>query len=208
MRPAIRPSRRHGLIAVRCSDDSLGFVEVRTVDSSMVAGAVDALVCRARRPGQRCGVRHPSQELVGHERVGLDPVPFVACEGSGLVPDRVRNGDTTEVVHQGCGLGRGSTHLQCESGDGPRVAARPRRLEVGEVGEDKQRIVRRSIAERWTRRGYRERCVPGVDRLDRVPPAPSLLEDEIREIRVLARLFLTISSARAIPSTRASTSSS
>ena len=56
---------RHGLKAVRGGDDPLHLVQVRAGDPSVVAGPVEALMRRERRPGRRRRVRHPPQELVG-----------------------------------------------------------------------------------------------------------------------------------------------
>ncbi len=185
IRGPVRAIRRHSLVAVRGGDDPLGVVEVRAAEASMVAGPVDALMCPACRPGQRCGVRHPPQELVGHERVGLGPVPLVAREGSGLVPDRVGHRDPAQVVEQRGGLGGGTACRQGQGGDSPGVAGGPGRLEIGEVRKDEQRLVRAGVAQRRTRRGDRECRVPGVDRLEPIPPARRLCEDEIGEIGIV-----------------------
>ena len=76
--------------------------------------------CAAQRDvGQRRGVRHPPQELVGDQRVDLGPVALVAGERAGLVPDGVGDGDPAEVVDQRGGLGVGSARLACQRGDGP-----------------------------------------------------------------------------------------
>jgi len=80
---AVGAIRRHGLVAVRGRDHPLRLVEVRGGEPPVVAGPIQALM-RGGRPGQRSGVGDAPEELVGDQRMGLDLVPFIAVEGSGL----------------------------------------------------------------------------------------------------------------------------
>ena len=117
--------------------------------------------------------------------MGFGPVAFVAGEGAGLVPDRVGYRDTAKVVDEGGRLGDWSARFQGQCGDGAGVAARPRRLEIGKVRQDEQRVVDGLLGKWWT--GWRdcERGIPGVGLFHLFPPALGEIEGEIGEIRII-----------------------
>ena len=111
------------------------------------------------------------------------PLPLAGAERPALVPDRVRDAEPAEAVHEpGAAQGRAPRSSASPSrrrrrgrelGDGAGVAERVRRLEVDEVGDRQQRGVELLVGQhdRERRLGVDDRG-PGADRVETAEDRP------------------------------------
>ena len=157
---AIGPRRRHRAIGVGGGQHAGRQRELRTRDSAVVAGAVEALVVGS---GNGCERR---QELRAREDslgvIGMEPhlLPLIRVQRSGLLPDPRGDRDPSEVVDERRVSKRsdaGFVHpaaLRRRCGElrhGRRVTRQIRRDQIGEVAHRRERAIERLALEKQRR---------------------------------------------------------
>jgi len=90
----------HRLVGVGGCDDPRGPRDRVGREAARVAGAVEALALLdgdAAERGERLGL---VEHALGHVGMHAHALPLAGAERAGLVPDRVRHAEATEVVHE------------------------------------------------------------------------------------------------------------
>ena len=173
-RGAVRPRLAHRLVGVGGGEHRAPACEIAPpVSAARVARSRRAARGAAPRSrAERCQRRRLLQHPLGEVRVHPHPFPFAGAERSGLVPDRVRDAEPAETVHEAgpaqrrhlvVGSPRSAPAAAASSATRARVPEHVRRLEVDEVGDRLERLRRTRPS-----RADAERRL-GVD--DRVPRA-------------------------------------
>ena len=191
-RRPVRAGFAHRDVAVGGGEDAGRLVELGRAHAAVIAGAVEALVVRARDLADRCERRGLREGAFGEVRVQPHALPLSERERGGLLPDRVRHADAAEVMgERGAPDGRDVVLVEVRApggglgklGDGRAVLAQPRRLQAGDRGDRREPRVDRLAVQPDRRRG--------LDRRARSPTSASSSSSPS-----IASRFATASSAR------------
>ncbi len=193
----MRPRLRQRLVDIGRREQSRGGCDHPARQPARIAGPVQPLVMldgdRANRRQRRGERKHPLAQV----GVQADTLDLRRAERSRLVPDRVRNTQPPEIVNirgpsQKRRLLRREAdlvdHGGAQRGDACRVPHRPRRLQLGELTDRRQRLVDLVLAQLP---GQRRLCVdhgrPARRRVQLLEQLRRSLTEELDKRRVELR---------------------
>ena len=191
----MRAPLSHRLVGVSGGEDARRPAERRRMRLAVVAGAVEPLVMGTRQLADRRKRWRVGERALGEVWVQLHTLPVGETEGSGLLPDCVRNRDSAEVERE-----RGAPyhcHVVLRKTEAPSsrlgelgralgVSAQPIGLEVGERPDHAERGVDLIAGHPplWRRLG-RDRLVPDQRVVEPVEQLVKVVSREGGQVRVV-----------------------
>ncbi len=148
--PAVRAVLGHRVVGLGGGDQPGADVEVVTRQAAVIAGPIGAFVVTCGQVGERGEQGATAQDALAQVWVQPDSLPLPGAESASMIPDPAWDADLADVVHQRRstqsgglvdGQPSGSSCCRRQVGDAGGVAAEPRGLHIGEVGNRAQRRV-------------------------------------------------------------------